>query len=94
MSSVGEPRVDYVLLYRAQREWRTTVSLRPKELACGALPQTPVSEPFDSAADEFAGLLKAHWGVEGPIEWQEIRPDWWGADLVPGALEEAGETSG
>ncbi len=83
--------VNYVLLYRTKREWRTTVGTT-EELACGALPSTRASESFDAAAQEFATLLRTHWGVEPPIAWQHVRHDCWGADLVPGALAAAGET--
>lgn len=82
--------VNFVLLYRGTREWRTTVG-SAGELACGALPETAVSDDFDLAADEFARMLREHWGVDEPINWKQIRPDWWGADLVPGALAAAGE---
>ena len=47
------PRVKYVPLYRGSREWRTTVAT-VDELACGALPGTAISEPFDMAAHESA----------------------------------------
>jgi hypothetical protein len=83
-------RVTYVLLYSAKREWRTTVGTAD-ELACGALPGTAVSDAFDLAAEEFARMLRDHWGVDEPIAWKKIKPDWWGADRVPGALVAAGE---
>ena len=83
-------QVNYVLLYRARTNWRTTVGTS-EELACGGLPGTPVSEPFELAAQEFTVLLRDYWEVQEAIEWREIRPDWWGADLVPGALAAAGE---
>jgi hypothetical protein len=85
-------QVKYVLLYRGSQEWRTTVGT-DEELACGALQATAKSEPFDVAANEFAAALREHWGVEETIHWQEIRPDWWGAELMPGALAAAGETA-
>lgn len=89
-SAPTEAHVNFVLLYRGTREWRTTVGT-PGELACGALPETGLSADFDLAADEFARMLREHWGVTEPINWKQIRPDWWGADLVPGALAAAGE---
>lgn len=82
--------VNFVLLYRGTREWRTTVGTAG-ELACGALPETAVADDFDLAAEEFARMLREHWGVDEPINWKQIRPEWWGADLVPGALAAAGE---
>ncbi len=83
--------VNFVLLYRGQGEWRITVGT-PEELACGALLSTSAVEAFDRAAEEFVVLLRTQWGVEEQIVWHELRPDRWGADLVPGALAIAGET--
>jgi hypothetical protein len=72
------------------KEWRITIRT-PEELACGALPKASVSQPFEAAAREFETLLQRDWGVAGPLTWEEIRPDWWGVDVVPGALEATGE---
>jgi hypothetical protein len=55
-------------------------------LACGALPHTSASEAFGLAAEEFTRMLRDEWGVDEPVEWTQIKPDWWGADFVPGAL--------
>jgi hypothetical protein len=82
--------VNYALLYRTPRAWRITVGTS-EELACGALPHTSASEPFEAAAHEFEMLLNKDWGVEGPLAWEEIKTDWWGVDVVPGALQAAGE---
>lgn len=90
MAGVERSRVIFVLLYRSETEWRSTVGTAD-ELACGALPRTAASEPFDQAAEEFATMLQTQWPVEGPISWEQIKPEWWGADLVPGALAAAGE---
>jgi hypothetical protein len=35
-------------------------------------------------AFEIAELLRTQWGVEDPIAWQQMKPNWWGADLIPG----------
>jgi hypothetical protein len=90
MAVVERSRVKFVLLYRAEPEWRITVGTSD-ELACGALPRTVASEPFEQAAEEFAAMLQTQWAVEGPISWEQIKPGSWGADLVPGALAAAGE---
>jgi hypothetical protein len=84
--------VNHVLLYRERSEWRRTVGT-DQEIACGALSGAAVSEPFEVARTEFAGVLHEYWGVDDAIQWQEIRPDWWGADLVPGGLSAAGEVA-
>ena len=88
MSAVEQPRVEFVLLYRTPRNWRTTIGL-PGELACGALQETPPAGNFEDAAAEFTKMLRKHWDVDQTIDWQVIRPDWWGADLAPGALAAA-----
>lgn len=85
-------QVTYALLYRTQREWRITVRT-PDELARGALTGIPASVPFDTAVREFEALLKSAWGVDGTLSWDEFKPDWWGVDVVPGALRAAGERS-
>jgi len=86
-------RVNFVLLYRTPRAWRISADT-PEELACGALQETPASGSFETAVREFETLLKSEWGVTGPLTWEELRPGWWGADLVPGALQAAGERPG
>lgn len=36
-------------------------------------------------------MLREDRGVEATINWKQIRPDWWGADLIRGELAAAGE---
>lgn len=88
---VASSRVDYALLYRTPTRWRINVGT-PERLACSALHADP-TEPFSVAAREFETLLKRDWDVDGPLAWEQLRPDWWGVDVVPGALESAGERS-
>ena len=90
MTTVDEQSVSYVLLYRTTREWRITVRTLG-EIACGALSLTRPSDSFEVASDEFAVLLYDQWGLRAPLEWQQIKPDSWGADVLPGALAAAGE---
>lgn len=67
------------------RNARRTGLRRPREAG--------VSATFEEAAREFEALLKQEWEAAGPVARAELKPDWWGADLVPGALHAAGETS-
>jgi hypothetical protein len=80
----------FALLYRTPKEWRISVRT-PEELACGALSETPPSSSFETAAREFEQLLRTEWNVTGSLAWEELKPDWWGVDLMPGALRMAGE---
>ncbi len=82
-------QVRYALLYRTPREWRITVGT-PDELACGALVGVDASAPFQRAVLEFEALLKREYELDGPLAWEEFKPDWWGADVVPGSLSTAG----
>lgn len=81
-----------VVLYRKSDGWRTTVfeanvpdTDRPKLaricISCGGLPEIPAEASFEDAAAEFTEMLRLHWGVTQPINWQELKPGWWGADL-------------
>ena len=79
-------QVNYALLYRTPRQWRITVR-PPQELACGALEKTSSLESFQVAAGEFEDLLATYWGLDGPFVWDEFKPDWWGIEWVPGALD-------
>ena len=81
----------YLILYRTPKRWRTTVAESPKALACGALRRTSASASKEDAVAEFEELLSAHYGVAGPRVWRKTKPDWWVAEVVPGALESAGE---
>ena len=62
----------------------------PDELACGALEMADASAPFQEAVREFEALLKREWDLDGPLAWEELKPDWWGADVVAGSLSTAG----
>jgi hypothetical protein len=79
-------QVKYVLLYRTPSEWRITVGTAD-ELACGALEAVDASAPFHEAVLEFEALLKREWEFDGPLAWDELKPDWWGwlcqVDLAP-----------
>lgn len=48
------------------------------------------SAPFHEAVLEFEALLKREWDLDGPLAWEELKPDWWGADVVPGSLSTVG----
>lgn len=87
--AVEQTRAGFVLLYRTPRNWRITIGV-PGQLTCGALQETSAAGSFEEAAAEFTNILRADWDVRQAIDWQMIRPDWWGADLVPGALATAG----
>ena len=82
--------MNFALLYRTPKEWRITIGTT-EELACGALLETSSSQPFEVAAHELETLLKRYWGVAASLTWEEIRPNWWGAEVVPGGLRAAGE---
>jgi hypothetical protein len=88
MRDVG---VRYVLLYRTSRDWRITVGEIPDAMACGSLPKTPATEPFEVAAREFEAILRAQYALDSPVKWEQMRPDWWGADISgePGAARES-----
>lgn len=81
MADMSTPAVAYVLLYRDERGWRTTVSELPEAKACGMLPNTPADAPFDAAAAEFEVSLRRDYGLSHSLTWREIRPNWWGADV-------------
>lgn len=81
-----------LVLYRTPNGWRTTVfeenvpdaeqpELERICISCGGLPEIRAEVPFEEAAAEFTELLRHHWGVTQPINWQELKPGWWGADL-------------
>ena len=84
MRDVG---VRYVLLYRTSRNWRITIGEIPEALACGHLPVTSPTEPFEVAADEFEAILRDEYALETPLRWEQMKPDWWGADVGGDAVD-------
>jgi len=54
------------------------------------LRKPPPDAPFEEAAAEFEALLRAGWDL-GNQQWNEIKHDWWGAEVMPGTLNEGNE---
>ena len=88
------PGIRYVLLYSTPERWRFTVGEDPDAMACGDLDISPEAA-FEEAEQEFRKHIERHWGHRIDPDWQESKPEWWGADLniPPSAASDSAPTS-
>jgi hypothetical protein len=73
--------IQYVILYRTQKDWRISVHQGADGIGCGSLPRTAPDAPIEVAQEDLRQHLRQHWGFTGELTWHQTKPDWWSAEV-------------
>ncbi len=70
--------VEWVLLYRTEREWRVSIGEDPPALSCGALDLDPGADVERARAALRVMLLRDYRCVPAAFRWEHLGDDRWG----------------